>query len=103
MIKENRRLRYIAFLVKTTGLRTHLTNTEVIEELRKRCTILFQKEWKQMGLWLIRFNGTEGIIRCHYREKDNMIHLLNSMKEIGMKKVEVTTLSTSGTIHGLTH
>jgi len=55
-----------------------------------------------MGLWLVRFNGTEGILRCKAQEKDTTLLLLQSIKEIETKKVEITTHATSGTIRGIT-
>jgi len=54
-----------------------------------------------MGIYLIRFDGEKGIVRCNHIEKDNTIKLLRSIKGIGTKKVSIETLGTSGTIKSL--
>ena len=37
---------------------------------------------KNIGIKLIIFNGSAGIIRCNLSEKDNMIKILNSIRKI---------------------
>jgi len=54
-----------------------------------------------MGIYLTRFDGEKGIVRCNHIEKDNTIKLLRSIKNIGLKKVSIETLGTSGTIKSL--
>lgn len=54
-----------------------------------------------MGLFVLRFNGREGIIRCRHTEKENTIKILTSINMIDDKKVEIITLGTSGTIKAL--
>jgi len=54
-----------------------------------------------MGLYLIRFDGDKGILKCNHVEKENTIKLLKSIKKISSKKVEIETLGTSGTIKSL--
>lgn len=55
----------------------------------------------EMGLYLIRFDGDKGILKCNHVEKENTIKLLKSIKKISSKKVEIETLGTSGTIKSL--
>jgi RNase P/RNase MRP subunit POP5 len=103
IIKGTRRHRYISFRVTTLGNSQPLTDTELIQALRQQINELLSKTAKELGLWVVKFNGTTGIIRCNHKEKDHMIQLLQSLKKIGLKSVTVTTYATSGTIHGLIH
>jgi RNase P/RNase MRP subunit POP5 len=80
-----------------------LSDTELIQALRQQINELFSKTAKELGLWVVKFNGTTGIIKCNYKEKEHAIQLLQSLKKIGSKSVIVTTYTTSGTIHGITH
>jgi len=73
----------------------------MIKELRRQCSYLFNKDCDEMGIRLIRFDGTAGIIKCNHVEKENTIKLLRSIKKITTKEIEVTTLATSGTIRSL--
>lgn len=54
-----------------------------------------------MGIRLIRFDGSTGIIKCNHTEKENTIKLLRSIKKIISKDVSIETLGTSGTIKAL--
>jgi len=54
-----------------------------------------------MGIYLTRFDGEKGIIRCNHIEKENTIKLLRSIKKIYSNEVEIKTLGTSGTIKSL--
>ena len=66
------------------------------KEIKNNCQKLFQKDCRELGLRLIRFDGEKGIVKCNHREKDNIITLLNSIKNINIK-----TVGTSGTIKAL--
>lgn len=79
------------------------THTELIQALRQQTQDLFSKTAKDLGLWIIQFDGTAGIVQCNYKEKEHTIQLLNSMKKIGSRSVSFTTVLTSGTIRGLTN
>ena len=52
-------------------------------------------------MYVIRFDGFKGIIRCNQMNKDDTIHLLKSIKKISSNDIEIITLGTSGTIKGL--
>jgi RNase P/RNase MRP subunit POP5 len=54
-----------------------------------------------MGLWLIKFDGEMGILRCNHVEKENIIKLLRSIRNVSSRKVEIETVGTSGTIKSL--
>ena len=73
----------------------------MIGEIKTQCNTLFNKNCKDMGIFLIRFDGEKGIIRCKHTEKDNMINLLTSIKQVSSINVSVKTLGTSGTIKSL--
>ena len=100
-MKGTRRHRYITFHVVCEGENPLIAHTEFIQALRRLTVELFSKDFKELGLWVVQFDGTQGILKCRYTEKERAIHLLCSLKRIGMKPVTVTTLSTSGTISGL--
>jgi RNase P/RNase MRP subunit POP5 len=99
IIKEGRRKRYIGFTIKQKD--NIFDKNEIINEIRNQCTILFDKNYRDLGLYLVRFNGEQGILRCKHTEKQNAIQLLNSMKKVSSKNVEIETLGTSGTIKTL--
>ncbi|MEF8879473.1 MAG: Rpp14/Pop5 family protein [Candidatus Thermoplasmatota archaeon] len=101
-MKEGRRRRYIGFKVECIDEnRNSLDKGDIIYIVRKRCSELFGEHCKKMGLYIVRFNGEEGILRCRHIEKENSIKLLQSIKEIKGREVKVKTLGTSGTIKSL--
>jgi RNase P/RNase MRP subunit POP5 len=99
IVKGNRRRRYIGFVVKIFA--KNLNKSEVLEEIQRQCKYIFNKDCREMGIRLIRFDGTSGILRCNHLEKENAIMLLKSIKKIRSKNVEITTIATSGTIRSL--
>ncbi|DAC72413.1 MAG TPA: hypothetical protein DSN98_05380 [Thermoplasmata archaeon] len=101
IVKGTRRHRYIGFCAAYQPQNHAPTNTELIQALRQATYDLYSKNTKELGLWVIRFDGTSGILKCHYREKEHAIALLQSLKKIGPTTITITTHATSGTIHGL--
>jgi RNase P/RNase MRP subunit POP5 len=99
IIKEGRRRRYIGFIMKDTL--KPIPRKQFIHTLNHQCQFLFLKKCYSMGITLIQFNGKAGIIRCPLAQKQNTIHLLYSVKKIGVEKTEITTVGTSGTIKSL--
>jgi RNase P/RNase MRP subunit POP5 len=73
----------------------------MIHEIRKQCQHLFEKDCKTLGIYLIRFKGEQGIVKCNHVEKEKTIKLLESIKQISSAKVKIETLGTSGTIKSL--
>ena len=73
----------------------------MLREIRRQCKFIFNKDCREMGIRLIRFDGVAGILKCNHLEKENAIMLLKSIKKIGSKDVEVVTIATSGTIRSL--
>lgn len=51
---------------------------------------------------LVRFTGTEGIVRCGHRAKERVIDALRSIRTVGGQHATVETLGTSGTIRKAT-
>ena len=102
-MKDTRRHRYIAFHVDQNDQNLTITKSQLIQELRKHATELFSKSVKDISLWVVQFDGTQGILKCHYTEKEHVIQLLLSIKKIGTIPVTITTRLTSGTIRGLAH
>ena len=96
IVKEGRRKRYIGFVIN--GSFKESTRSEMNKGLQKQCHSLFKRTCSKLGIRLIRFNGTAGIIKCNHFEKENAIKLLKSIKS---KEREVTTIATSGTIRSL--
>ena len=103
IVKGNRRHRYVSFRVSFMGQNYTITETELIQAIRQQTHDLFSKTLKELGLWIIQFDGNKGIIKCNHTEKGRTIQLLQSLKTIGSKSVACTTSATSGTIHGITH
>ena len=62
---------------------------------------LFSINYKEMGIYLIRFDGRKGIVKCNHIDKDNTINLLTSIDNINSHKIKIKTLGTSGTIKSL--
>jgi RNase P/RNase MRP subunit POP5 len=54
-----------------------------------------------MGIYLVRFDGHRGVVKCNHIEKENTIKLLKSIKKISSYNVSIETLGTSGTIKTL--
>jgi len=79
----------------------YISNDEIITEIRKQCNILFKKDIRELGIYLIKLNKDMGIVRCKHTQKDNTIKLLNSIKSISSNKLGIQTLGTSGTIKTL--
>ena len=73
----------------------------MINVLRSKCRNMFSKECKELGIYLTRFDGETGIIKCNHIEKEKTIDLLKSIKKISSRKIEIETLGTSGTIKAL--
>lgn len=100
IIKEGRRRRYIGFEIKTDKDKTFLKE-DIIENIRKKSERIYNKNFKEMGLFLVRFNGMQGIVRCKHTEKENTIALLKKMDKINDEKITINTIATSGTIKAL--
>jgi len=73
----------------------------MIDEIKIQCEKLFKNNYKKFGIYLIRFNGEQGIVKCNHVEKEKTIKLLQSIKKISSNKVKIETLGTSGTIKSL--
>ena len=95
------RHRYIGFIIKSSTKNPHIVRSEIISEIRKQCRHLFSKDCKEMGIYLTRFDGEKGIVKCNHIEKENTINLLKSINNISSHKIEIETLGTSGTIKAL--
>ena len=101
IVRGDRRRRYIGFLISTSVDRSPFTESELLKDLRVNCKNFLNKDYRDMGLRLIRFDGEKGIMRCNHVEKDDTIKLLRSIKSISSRKAEIETLGTSGTIKSL--
>jgi RNase P/RNase MRP subunit POP5 len=102
IVKGNRRHRYINFRVAFIGQNYFITETELIQAIQQQTHDLFSKTSKELGLWVVQFDGNTGIIKCNYTEKEHTIQLLQSLKKIRSQSVIFTTYATSGTIRGIT-
>lgn len=103
IIKGSRRHRYISFRVSFMEPNYSITETELIQAIRQQTYDLFSKTSKELGLWVVQFDGNTGIIKCNYTEKEHTIQLLQSLKKIGSRSVTFITSTTSGTIRGITN
>ncbi len=66
-----------------------------------QCQSLFNKNCKDLGIYLIRLNQKYGIVKCNHIEKEKTIKLMKSIKKIDLAEVKIETLGTSGTIKTL--
>ncbi len=73
----------------------------MINAIRNKCSNLYKEDCKKMGLYLVRFDGEKGILRCRHTQKDKTINLLNFIEKIDKDKVKIKTIATSGTIKSL--
>jgi len=73
----------------------------MIDEFRKQSKIFLKKDYRDIGLRLVKFDGVRGIVKCNHIEKENTIKLLRSIKKISSNKVYIETFGTSGTIKAL--
>jgi len=101
IVNETRRHRYIYFVVKSSNKKFNIEKSEINNEIKLQCRNLFNKNYENMGIRLISFNGKEGIVKCIHTEKENTIKLLNSIKKISLNKIDIKTIGTSGTIKTL--
>ena len=99
IVKDKRRQRYIGFIIHTNFQIPF--KTAIQKEIQKQCKSIYNKECRDMGIMLIRFDGNQGIIKCDHFDKENVIILLRSIKEIANQDVKIETIATSGTIHSL--
>lgn len=73
----------------------------MIDIVRSQSMSFLDKDFRELGLFIIKFDGELGIIRCRHNSKDDTIRLLRSIKKVNDFDVEVETLGTSGTIKAL--
>ena len=99
IVKGDRRQRYIGFVVNNND--NQVDKSSIFHEIRRICNKKYNKNLKEMGIRLIRFNGSSGILKCNHQEKENTILLLQSIKNIGSNKVQIIPVGTSGTIRSL--
>ena len=99
--KLNKRQRYIVFTIKSKLKTINFDKKDLFFEIKKLCKSKYNKDYKEMGLKIIRFDGFWGIIKCNHLEKEKTISILNSIKHINSNNVYVKTLRTSGTIKTL--
>ncbi|HVQ00692.1 MAG TPA: Rpp14/Pop5 family protein [Candidatus Thermoplasmatota archaeon] len=103
MVKGQRRYRYIRFQIKPLGKSPLPTEAEFLQELREQARHLAHSELRDLGCWLVRFQSTFGIIKCHYQATETLKILLSSLHTIKFSTVEITPERTSGTIRGVTY
>lgn len=73
----------------------------MIKEIKKNSLDLFNKNLKEIGIYLIRYDKNIGIIRCNNINKEDVIKILKSINNISSINLKITTFGTSGTIKGL--
>jgi RNase P/RNase MRP subunit POP5 len=100
-VKGTRRHRYISFQITYKDETEQVTQQAFIGALRRSASERFSNNMQELGLWVIRFDGTTGILKCHYRQTERSKTLLHSLTTIGSTAVTITTHETSGTIKAL--
>jgi len=97
IVKDGNRKRYIGFFISEKDIR----KKELIEEIKNKSLLLFGKDARSKGFFLLKIEDNYGILRCKHTEKENAIKMLNSIDKIGFEKVKINTIGTSGTIKSL--
>lgn len=95
------RPRYILFSISADESIFPIQRHHVIAALRLYCSSFYDCVLKDKKIYLTRFNGEKGIVRCKHTEKQSTIQLLQSIKKINHNPVDITTIATSGTIKSL--
>jgi len=95
------RPRYILFSITADTTVLPIQRHEMIAALKSYCQLLFGCSVKNKNIFLTRFNGVNGIVRCQHTEKQHTIRLLQSIQTINHKPVQIQTIATSGTIKSL--
>ncbi|MFQ5837208.1 MAG: Rpp14/Pop5 family protein [Thermoplasmata archaeon] len=85
------RHRYVVFQVEGGE---NLETGEMIQALQEASTSLAQ----DARPWLVLFRRGQGIVRCSHIHKEEVIQLLQSIREAGGREVRIRTLGTSGTV-----
>ena len=98
---KHQRQRYIGFYIQLSNQKIRVLRSEIISAMRKQVTAQGTKTMQEMGLRLLLFDGTYGILKCYHNEKDRAIQLLENIQIIASHKATVVTIATSGTIRAL--
>jgi len=101
IIRNGVRRRYIGFVVESLKEKPCIDKSEMIREIRRQCRHIFDKDCREMGVYLVNFDGAKGIVRCNHVEKENTILLLESIDKVSSCDVVLKTVGTSGTIKTL--
>jgi RNase P/RNase MRP subunit POP5 len=101
IVKEGKRHRYIGFLIQGLEGKDRVQRYVMLQAINTSCKELYNVSPKKMGIYLTRFNGAEGILRCSHLEKERTIALLRSIQQLSGYTVHIETLGTSGTINKL--
>jgi RNase P/RNase MRP subunit POP5 len=94
------RRRYIGFYIKKSE-KINITKRKLINEIKNKSFDLFKQNLNDSGIYIIKFDGNIGIIRCNQMNKDKTIQILKSITKISSNDIEIDTIGTSGTIKGL--
>lgn len=95
------RPRYILFNIKADEALFPFQRKQMITALRSKGYTLFGCPLKEKDIYLTRFNGKKGVVRCKHTEKEATITLLRSITQLADQSVIIQTIATSGTIKTL--
>ena len=98
---KSKRFRYIGFKIDSDQNKLQIEKNELNNVIKTQCSTLFNKNCKEMGIYLIKFQENIGILKCNHTEKENTINLLRSIKNVSSKEITINTVGTSGTIKSL--
>ncbi|MDY6864633.1 MAG: Rpp14/Pop5 family protein [Halobacteriota archaeon] len=93
------RKRYIAFEILSEQ---DIDRQGLLKEIWSSAYSLFgDVGTSKLGLWLIKFDGKKGIVRCHRDRTEEVRALLAAIDVIYACPVGVVVLRTSGTVKGV--
>ena len=87
IIQNGRRYRYVGFVIESSKKQLNIDKDELIHEIRLQSKQFLEKDYKELGLYLIRFDGKKGIIKCYHTHKDNTIKLLKSINNFEFSRI----------------
>lgn len=101
ILKFKHRRRYIGFYIDNLDKKNVFKKFDLIDEIKNKCIEIYGSNPKSMGIFVIKFDGYKGIVKCNHIKKDETIKILNSINKLSDIKVKIITVGTSGTIKKL--
>ncbi len=101
IVRGPQRRRYIAFSLQTpNNTAMSLDKQTLIAHINHQLHALHPQLTRTPRISIVRFNGTQGILRCTNHTKDMAITALTSLHHINSYTFQIRPLGTTGSIKG---